>query len=99
MVPGLPALDDGGMASRSAACPGKDTNILSINGQRRARVSAHELLAVIPRTPRVAIRGAANSNGGGDTIINSHFHNHARMTESEARRTATASTQSPCATS
>jgi uncharacterized protein (TIGR02594 family) len=52
---------------------GIDTNVLSINGVPRARVSSNEHLAVIPAMPSAGIPKPANSNSrrDGDTF---HIH-------------------------
>jgi hypothetical protein len=68
---------------------GVDTNVLQLNGRPIAKVSRDEQFAVIPQYPRLSMPRVAEGGGGrgGDTIhVSSTFHNHARISAREARR-------------
>jgi hypothetical protein len=65
----MPHLAGGGLIGGFG---GIDNNVLSINGQPRAMVSANEKLAIIPNASRVHIGGAANDSSP-PIIVNQTF--------------------------
>lgn len=71
-IAGLRGLATGGYIPVGGR-PGVDTNVLSINGQPRARVSDTETLAVIPQSSAISHIGGRAASRAGQTVVNQTF--------------------------